>query len=112
MSKTKEKHLPLAIGLNLLLAGAGYMYMGKWLVGIAGMLLILAIFWNTTLDMVVPMWLVINAIMAFDMWFLFRKNKAKIIAESTRSCPSCAELIKKEAKICRFCNTAVEQTPA
>ena len=35
MSKIKEKSVPLAIGLNFLLPGLGYMYMGKVILGIA-----------------------------------------------------------------------------
>lgn len=107
MTKTKEKSLPLAIGLNLLLAGAGYIYMGKWLVGIIGMLLFLAIFWNATLDLVIPTSIVINVVMALDMWFLFKKRKDKILQESTRKCPNCAEIIQKEAKVCRFCSNSI-----
>jgi len=38
MSELKEKSIPLAIGLNFLLPGVGYMYMGKVVVGIAAML--------------------------------------------------------------------------
>lgn len=36
MAEIKEKSIPLAIGLNLLLPGLGYMYMGKIIVGIEG----------------------------------------------------------------------------
>ena len=44
MSAPKEKNIPLAIGLNLVLPGLGYMYMGKVVVGIAALLLIIAIY--------------------------------------------------------------------
>lgn len=34
----------------------------------------------------------------------FIKEKAFIMKNDERKCPFCAEVIKKEAKICRFCN--------
>jgi hypothetical protein len=52
----------------------------------------------------IPTWLAMNIMMAIDMLILSKRNKAKIIAETMKKCPACAELIKKEAKICRFCN--------
>ena len=33
-STTERKSLPLAIGLNFLVPGLGYLYMGKWLPGL------------------------------------------------------------------------------
>lgn len=110
MNKTKEKQLPLAIGLNLLLAGAGYIYMGKWLVGIFAMLLIVGIFWNTGIAQIFTVWVSVNLIMAIDMYMLFNKNQEKLLLETSKKCPSCAETILKEAKVCRFCNSKLEQT--
>lgn len=105
----KQKSLPLAIGLNVVLPGLGYMYMGKWIIGIAGCLLITGISWNAYLSGgdVLTTWLVVNVIMGIDMLILMNKNKAKIIADEMKKCPACAELIKKEAKVCRFCNREV-----
>ena len=37
MGDTREKSLPLAIGLNLVLPGAGYMYMGRIALGIGAL---------------------------------------------------------------------------
>jgi hypothetical protein len=107
--QSKEKSLPLAIGLNVVLPGLGYMYMGKWIIGIAGCLLIMAISWNAFLSGgdVLTTWLIVNLIMAIDMLILMNKNKAKIIANEMKKCPACAELIKKEAVVCRFCNREV-----
>lgn len=108
MSNVKQKQLPLAIGLNFLLPGAGYMYMGKWIVGIFAMLLITAIVLSVRMNMALPTWLGINIIMAIDMYMLFKKNEGKYIESNSKKCPSCAEKIQKEAKICRFCNSNVE----
>lgn len=108
MSNVKKKQLPLAIGLNFVLPGAGYMYMGKWIVGIFAMLLIVAIVLSVRMDMALSTWVGINIIMAIDMYMLFRKNENKYIENNSKKCPGCAELIQKEAKICRFCNSNVE----
>jgi hypothetical protein len=40
LAELKEKSLPVAISLNLLLPGTGYLYMGKIVVGIGAMLLV------------------------------------------------------------------------
>lgn len=45
---------------------------------------------------------------AVDMIILFSKNKKKIAEATTKKCPSCAEVIQREAKVCRFCNTKLE----
>jgi hypothetical protein len=37
-------------------------------------------------------------------------NTKNISAESTKKCPYCAETIKAEAKICRFCGKELEMT--
>ena len=62
MSAPKEKNIPLAIGLNLVLPGLGYMYMGKVVVGIAALLLIIAIYKTCAFAGIFSAWLVISGI--------------------------------------------------
>ena len=103
----KEKNIPLAIGLNILLPGLGYMYMGKVIIGIAALLLIICMYLITALFTIIFTWFVMNVIMAIDMLILADKNK-KIIEEQTMmKCPSCAELVKKEATICKHCRSSL-----
>ncbi|MDA8429406.1 MAG: zinc ribbon domain-containing protein [Geobacteraceae bacterium] len=104
MKPIKEKSLPLAIGLNFVLPGIGYIYMGKPVVGIFACLLCVVISISAAI-LIVPVWLGMNVIMAIDMLILSNKNKKKLLEESTKKCPNCAELIQKEAKVCRFCST-------
>jgi predicted RNA-binding Zn-ribbon protein involved in translation (DUF1610 family) len=99
----KEKSLPLAIGLNFLFPGLGYMYMGNWIVGVLGGLLIIGIYMSSGLLFVVPSWITMNIIMVIDMLILSNKNKKKVMKENMKECPECAELILKKAKVCRFC---------
>jgi len=107
MATIKEKSLPLAIGLNLVLPGAGYMYMGRVILGIGALLIVSLIVLSSGVLMVVPTWLGLNAIMAIDMWMLFNKNKAALETANTQKCPHCAELIQKEARVCKHCRRDV-----
>jgi len=108
MSKTKEKNLALAIGLNIVLPGLGYMYMGKVLVGLAAMLIVVGVFMAASIFALGTTWLVMNAIMAIDMFILQGKNKETVAQATLRKCPQCAEMVQKEAKLCRFCGAKFE----
>jgi uncharacterized membrane protein len=109
MRKVQEKNLALAIGLNLFLPGIGYMYMGKIFVGLFALLLINGIFIvSGALSTVGATWLTMNIIMAIDMIILHGKNKKAFIKENMLHCPQCAELIQKEAKVCRFCGASLQ----
>lgn len=36
--------------------------------------------------------------------------EAKQLSEGMKKCPHCAELVKEEAKVCRYCNREFENT--
>lgn len=105
MSEIKEKSLPLGIGLNLVLPGLGYVYMGRWFLGLIAGSLILAIIFSAPAQNAVMVWLVMNLIMLIDMIVLHGKRKKQLQIE----CNFCAEPINRNAKICKHCKVAVTQ---
>jgi len=112
MSEVKEKNIPLAIGLNFILPGLGYMYMGKVIVGIGALLLIVAMYFTTAIIYLFFTWVFMNAIMAIDMVILGNKRKKDVEGKLMAKCPQCAEMIMKEAKICKHCQTEQAPQPA
>ena len=70
VSTTKLKSRTAAVGLNVLLPGAGYLYMGRWFAGIFGGALILAILMSSSQEHLFGVWIVTNLIMAIDMCLL------------------------------------------
>jgi uncharacterized membrane protein len=108
---TTEKSLPMAIGLNIILPGAGYMYMGRVVLGLAALLIVSGVVFTSGLLLILPTWLGLNVIMALDMVILLNKRKVALTAQKTRRCPLCAETIQRKAKICRFCHAELPASP-
>ena len=76
---SQEKNLRLAIQLNLVFPGFGYFYIGKGIFGIAAILIIIGIWATTGLKYLAHTYVVMNAIMAIDMFIWNSRNKKKIL---------------------------------
>ena len=77
VSRPKLKSRTAAVGLNVLLPGAGYLYMGHWFAGIFGGALILAILMSSSQEHLFGVWIVTNLIMAIDMCLLSSDRQYK-----------------------------------
>lgn len=77
VSRPKLKSRTAAVGLNVLLPGAGYLYMGRWFAGIFGGALILAILMRSSQEHFFGVWIVTNLIMAIDMCLLSSGRQCK-----------------------------------
>jgi hypothetical protein len=75
--RPKLKSRTAAVGLNVLLPGAGYLYMGRWFAGIFGGALILAILMRSSQEHFFGVWMVSNLIMATDMCLLSSDHQYK-----------------------------------
>jgi len=111
--KAKPRSVPLAIGLNLVLPGLGYLYGGRVISFFAALLFCLFIILplaiaRPILILIIPM---VHLIMALDLiWWIGRRNE-KAREQNTQKCPYCAELIKPEAKLCRYCGSTLDSAP-
>ncbi len=103
----EERSLALAIGLNFVLPGAGYMYMGKWFLGLLAGIIFFGSYFAIGWFFMAQAWLGLCLLMTIDMMILFNKRKKQIIESTTIKCPQCAELIKSEALVCRFCGNKI-----
>lgn len=100
-----DKSLPMAIGLYFIFAGAGYVYMQRWFADLFALLFCIFTYALTaTYGGIVGAWAVMNIIMACDMLILRNKR----IRETTMKCTQCAEMIRRDARVCRFCHAEVE----
>ena len=107
-SYPKEKSLALAIGLNFFLPGIGYIYMGKIALGIVAIFLVIGIYLQASIFTLFFTWITMNVIMAIDMVILGNKNKKEYEEATLFKCPHCAEMIKKEALVCKHCGKEVK----
>lgn len=104
MQDTTPKSVPVAILLNLIVPGAGYMYIGRVFLGIftffaMGTILLLSL---ATVVLAVPVWFFCQLIMILDMLLLNRARNKKNL-KLFKKCPRCAEMVMKEANICKHC---------
>jgi hypothetical protein len=77
MTNPKSKSLAAAIGLNLLIPGAGYLYLDRWVAGILGGGLVIAICLRSPSENLLIVWAVTNLIMMIDMCLLNSRHHAQ-----------------------------------
>lgn len=77
MTTPTSKSWVAAIGLNLLLPGLGYLYWGRWVTGIIGGALVIAICVRSSQEQLLLVWAVTNLIMMIDMYLLGSRHRAK-----------------------------------
>ena len=79
--------IPAAIAHN-----KGHNFLGWWIFG-AGLFIV-----------ALPLAIVLKP----DATVLEKRKELASLAAGGRKCPSCAEVIKREARVCRFCGRDVE----
>lgn len=110
MTYPTKKSLPLAIGLNVIAPGLGYMYMGRLVLGIALLLVTMVTVVGGGFGIGLFAWLGFSAIMVLDMVILSNKIRKSFAAATTMACPACAETITRTAVVCRYCQSVVGNT--
>lgn len=117
--ESRKKSGLIAALLNLFLPGAGYIYCGRWFLGIFAFFFVIAMFvvsLGFAAGFIILM-LVIDGFLCAgrynnDLLKKVLEERAKTASGSTgradskdlKPCPHCAELIRPGAKVCRFCN--------
>lgn len=101
----KRKSGLLAAGLNLLLPGVGYMYCGRWFLGIVVIPFMIGMFYFAMTYnpfMFITLWavLIIDGFLAANRYN--KKLETKIEA-GMKTCPMCAEKVLPAAKVCKHC---------
>jgi hypothetical protein len=104
--KENRKSGAMAAGLNLVIPGAGYMYCGRWFLGIIALVFVVAMvmaFPPAAFGLVLV--LVLDGFLAAG-----RHNKLldRSIQMAMKTCPQCAELVLPAAKVCKHCGNAFQ----
>ena len=103
--EAKRKKGWIAAVYNLFLPGAGYIYCGKWIVGLVVLPFFIGIIITAgTLSIfIIPaLWfvLIVDGFLAANR---YNKSLDSKIADAMKVCPMCAEKILPAAKICKHC---------
>lgn len=97
----EAKSMWVGFVMNLLIPGLGYGYFGRPWIGVACFI----IFTPLIILSYGVAWFFWALVMGLDMRKFQRAHERDILVATTKKCPNCAELVLKEARICRFCQT-------
>lgn len=84
MSQPTEKNLPMAIGLNILWPGAGYMYYDRVELGIGLAIVVPILAIMGSFIVLILFWIV----MFIDLIIMNNKNKKDVEIATTKKCPN------------------------
>lgn len=94
----------VGVVLNAFLPGVGYMYMGKWGHGILFVIAVpiaMLVTWGIA-------WFPWMLMVCIDMLLLKNKEErdhARAYARTMKRCPECAEPVRRDARVCRYCGS-------
>lgn len=113
MNTKKEISIPMAILMNTFIPGLGYLYIGRVRSGIViffglGLLYLITF---TTIVFFMPVFFISQFVLALEIIKLGKIRNSEA-SKDLKACGFCAELILKEAKVCKHCGRDLPQASA